>query len=129
MNSFAKSLLNVIPHGLSTPSCLLNTISRNVPSGDNLCMSCESPDKINIGGHRKAIILNTDGSRVREIATDSINFNLLHNERNVQLLLRQDRRLCCINLHGHKKYKNSSFTKNIKILHQQNIKILHLPKI
>jgi hypothetical protein len=32
-------LLNVIPRGSSTPSCLLNTISRNVPSGDNLCMS------------------------------------------------------------------------------------------
>ena len=42
MNSFVKSLLNVIPTGLSTPSCSLNTISRNVPSGDNLCMSCES---------------------------------------------------------------------------------------
>jgi hypothetical protein len=32
-------VLNVILRGLSTPSCLLNTISRNVPSGDNLCMS------------------------------------------------------------------------------------------
>jgi hypothetical protein len=39
MNSFVKSLLNVIFRGPSTPSCLLNTISRNVPSGDNLCMS------------------------------------------------------------------------------------------
>ena len=41
MNSFVKSLLNVIPPGQSTPSCLLNTISRNAPYGDNLCMSCE----------------------------------------------------------------------------------------
>jgi hypothetical protein len=29
MNSFVKSLLNVIPPGLSTPSCLLNTISKD----------------------------------------------------------------------------------------------------
>jgi hypothetical protein len=33
MNSFVKSLLNVIPRGSSTPSWLLNTISLNVPSG------------------------------------------------------------------------------------------------
>jgi hypothetical protein len=76
MNSFVKSLLNVIPSGLSTPSCLLNTISRNVPSGDNLCMSC------------------------------GYNYNLLYNERNDQLLLRQDgERLCCINLDGHVIYR------------------------
>jgi hypothetical protein len=68
MNSFVKSLLNVILHGPSTPSCLLNTISRNVPSGDNL---------------------------------HGDNYNLLYNERNDQLLLRQDDRLCCINLDGH----------------------------
>jgi hypothetical protein len=43
MNSFVKSLLNVIPRDQSTPSCLLNTISRNVPSGDNLCMSSAPP--------------------------------------------------------------------------------------
>jgi hypothetical protein len=58
MNSFVKSLLNVILRGMSTPSCLLNTISRNVPSG-----------------------------------------------RNDQLLLRQDDRLCCINLDGHVIYR------------------------
>jgi hypothetical protein len=42
------------------------------------------------------MILNTDGSRVREITTDGgDNYNLLYNERNDQLLLRQnDDRLC-----------------------------------
>ena len=58
-------------------------------------------DKIYIGGYNKVIILNIDGSLVRKIATDRINYNLLYNERNDQLLLRQNRRLCCINLDGH----------------------------
>jgi hypothetical protein len=60
-------------------------------------------DKIYIGGLDKVIILNTDGSLVRKISTDrGINYNLLYNERNDQLLLRQDwKRLCCINLDGH----------------------------
>jgi hypothetical protein len=73
MNSFVKSLLNIIPHGPSTPSCLLNTISRNVED--------------------KVLILNTDGSRIREIRTDGgFNNNLLYSERNDQLLLRQSYR-------------------------------------
>jgi hypothetical protein len=42
IDSFVNSLLNAIPNGWSIPSCSLNTISRNVPSGDNLCMSFES---------------------------------------------------------------------------------------
>jgi hypothetical protein len=63
-------------------------------------------DKIYIGGVDKVLILNTDGSRVREITTDGRNYNLLHNERNDQLLLRQDdRRLRCINLDGHDIYR------------------------
>ena len=63
-------------------------------------------DKIYIGGYNKVIILNTDGSRVREITTDGVNHNLLYNERNDQLLLRQDnRRLCCINLDGQVIYR------------------------
>jgi hypothetical protein len=55
-------------------------------------------DKIYIGGYYKVIILNTDGTRLREISTNpGYNFNLLYNERNDQLLLRQNReRLCCI---------------------------------
>jgi hypothetical protein len=53
-------------------------------------------DKIYIGGLYKVIILNTDGSLVREITTDGFTYNLLYNERNDQLLLRQDEGLCCI---------------------------------
>jgi hypothetical protein len=62
-------------------------------------------DKIYIGGEDKVIILNIDGSLVRKITTDRVNYNLLYNERNDQLLLRQDDRLCCINLDGHVIYR------------------------
>jgi DNA-binding beta-propeller fold protein YncE len=63
-------------------------------------------DKIYIGVDSKVIILNTDGSRVREITTDGgDNLNLLYNERNDQLLLRQPGSLCCINLDGHVIYR------------------------
>ena len=62
-------------------------------------------DKIYIGGRDKVIILNIDGSLVRKIATTGINYNLLYNERNDQLLLRQDEGLCCINLDGHVIYR------------------------
>ena len=63
-------------------------------------------DKIYIGGYDKVLILNTDGSCVREIATDGgDNNNLLYNERNDQLLLRQKDRLCCINLDSHVIYR------------------------
>ena len=58
-------------------------------------------DKIYIGGYSKVLILNTDGSRVREIETGGVNYNVLYNERNDQLLLRQIERLHCINLDGH----------------------------
>ena len=59
-------------------------------------------DKIYIGGIYTVLILNTDGSGVRQITTDGgVNENLLYNERNGQLLLRQSGRLCCINLDGH----------------------------
>jgi hypothetical protein len=63
-------------------------------------------DKIYIGGDSKVIILNTEGSFVREIPTNcAFNNNLLYNERNDQLLLRQNGRLCCINLDGHVIYR------------------------
>jgi hypothetical protein len=62
-------------------------------------------DKIYIGASDKVLILNTDGSRVREITPDGYNHNLLYNERNDQLLLRQNERLCCINLDGHVIYR------------------------
>jgi hypothetical protein len=44
-------------------------------------------------------------SFVRKITTDGFNYNVLHNERNGQLLLRHDGRLCCINLDGHVIYR------------------------
>jgi hypothetical protein len=63
-------------------------------------------DKIYIGEKGKVLILNTDGSHVREITTDGDHsFNLLYNERNGQLLLRQVGSLCCINLDGHIIYR------------------------
>ena len=64
-------------------------------------------DKIYIGGEDKVLILNTDGSLVRKITTDrGLNYNLLYNERNDQLLLRQyGKGLCCINLDGHVIYR------------------------
>jgi uncharacterized protein YjiK len=63
-------------------------------------------DKIYIGGEDKVLILNTDGLRLREIKTDGgIISSLLYNERNDQLLLRQDDELCCINLDGHAIYR------------------------
>ena len=64
-------------------------------------------DKIYIGGDNKVIILNIDGSLVRKITTTNsgLNINLLYNERNDQLLLRQEGRLCCINLDGHVIYR------------------------
>jgi hypothetical protein len=40
-----------------------------------------------------------------EITTNGDNYNLLYNERNDQLLLRQMGRLCCINLDGHVIYR------------------------
>jgi hypothetical protein len=63
-------------------------------------------DNIYIGELGIVFILNTDGSRVREVKTDGgYNYSLMYNERNGQLLLRQERRLCCINLDGHVIYR------------------------
>ena len=82
-----------------------NTKDNKIKIG-GLCWSVTAvKDKIYIGARDKVLILNTDGSRVREITTDGINYNLLYNERNDQLLLRQKERLCCINLDGHVIYR------------------------
>jgi DNA-binding beta-propeller fold protein YncE len=64
-------------------------------------------DKIYIAGIDTVLIFNTDGYWVNSIRTDGgYNNNLLYNERNDQLLLRQDGgRLCCINLDGHVIYR------------------------
>jgi hypothetical protein len=79
-----------------------NTKDNKINIGE-LCYSVTAvKDKIYIGGRDKVIILNIDGSFVRKIATHGgLNNNLLYNERNDQLLLRQHEELCCINLDGH----------------------------
>jgi hypothetical protein len=83
-----------------------NTKDNKIDIGEECYGVTAVKDKIYIGGVDKVIILNTDGSRVREITTDGgYNFNLLYNERNDQLLLRQYDRLCCINLDGHVIYR------------------------
>jgi hypothetical protein len=81
-----------------------NTKDNKINIGE-VCLGVTAvKDKIYIGGINKVIILNIDGSLVRKIATTGHN-NLLYNERNDQLLLRQDGRLCCINLDGHVIYR------------------------
>jgi hypothetical protein len=83
-----------------------NTKDNKIDIGEECYGVTAVKDKIYIGGEDKVIILNIDGSLVRKIATtDGFNYNLLYNERNDQLLLRQDGRLCCINLDGHVIYR------------------------
>jgi hypothetical protein len=83
-----------------------NTKDNKINIGERWCEGVTAvKDKIYIGGRNKVIILNIDGSLVRKIPTDYINYNLLYNERNDQLLLRQDGGLCCINLDGHVIYR------------------------
>jgi hypothetical protein len=82
-----------------------NTKDKKINIGE-LCWGVTAlKDKIFIGGKQKVFILNTDGSRVREVTTDDVNYNLLYNERNDQLLLRHDRGLRCINSDGHVIYR------------------------
>jgi hypothetical protein len=87
----------------------INTTNNTKDNKINIGKRCLSvtavKDNIYIGGGGKVIILNTDGSLVREITTDRGNYYLLYNERNDQLLLRQKGRLCCINLDGHVIYR------------------------
>jgi hypothetical protein len=82
-------------------------------------------DKIYISGYSKVLILNTDGSCVREITTDADGiYNLLYNERNDQLLFRQKGRLCCINLDGHVIYRyNISGTIGLDVDQQGHVYI------
>jgi hypothetical protein len=83
-----------------------NTKDNKIKIGEECYGVTAVKDKIYIGGYNNVIILNTDGSRVREITTDGgDNTNLLYNERNDQLLLRHNWGLCCINLDGHVIYR------------------------
>ena len=83
-----------------------NTKDNKIKIGE-VCVGVTAvKDKIYIGVKDKVLILNTDGSRVREITTHGDrNYNVLYNERNDQLLLRQDGRLFSINLDGHVIYR------------------------
>jgi hypothetical protein len=95
---------------LETSIQFINTTNNTKDNKINIGVWCWSvtagKDKIYIGGHSKVIILNTEGSFVREIPTNrGLNNNLLYNERNDQLLLRQNGRLCCINLDGYVIYR------------------------
>jgi DNA-binding beta-propeller fold protein YncE len=88
----------------------INTTNNTKDNKINIGEECRGvtavKDKIYIGGKDKVIILNIDGSLVREISTHGgFNNNLLYNERNGQLLLRQYGGLCCINLDGHVIYR------------------------
>ena len=82
-----------------------NTKDNKINIGEECYGVTAVKDKIYIGGYNKVIILNIDGSLVRKITTDRTNYNLLYNERNDQLLLRQHGGLCCINLDGHVIYR------------------------
>ena len=82
-----------------------NTKDNKIKIGERCRGVTAVKDKIYIGGRDKVIILNIDGSLVRKISTNPVNYYLLYNERNDQLLLRQDGRLCCINLDGHVIYR------------------------
>jgi hypothetical protein len=82
-----------------------NTKDNKINIGEECWGVTAVKDQIYISGGDKVIILNIDGSLVRKIPTDDSNNNLLYNERNDQLLLRQPGRLCCINLDGHVIYR------------------------
>jgi hypothetical protein len=83
-----------------------NTKDNKIKIREVCCSVTAGKDNIYIGGYNKVIILNTEGTRIRKIATHGgINYNVLYNERNDQLLLRQEEGLCCINLDGHVIYR------------------------
>jgi hypothetical protein len=83
-----------------------NTKNNKINIGGFCWSVTAGKDNIYIGGDNKVIILNTEGSFLREITTNGgFNNYLLYNERNDQLLLRQNRGLCCINLDGHVIYR------------------------
>jgi hypothetical protein len=82
-----------------------NTKDNKIKLGERCRGVTAGKDNIYIGGEDKVIILNIDGTLVRKMSTDGDNYNLLYNERNDQLLLRQNGGLCCINLDGHVIYR------------------------
>jgi hypothetical protein len=82
-----------------------NTKDKKVQIGEECYGVTAIKDKIYLGGNNKVIILDINGSRVREVQTDGdCNWGLLY-KRNDQVLLRQFGRLCCISLDGQVKYR------------------------
>jgi len=78
-----------------------NTKDKKVKIGDTCHGVTAVKDKIYLDGYNKVIILDINGSRVREVQTDGgYSWGLFYYERNDQMLLRQHGRLCCINLDG-----------------------------
>jgi hypothetical protein len=101
-----------------------NTKDNKIEIGEMCGGVTAGKDKIYIGGVYKVLILNTNGSRVGEITTDGIyNNNLLYNERNDQLLIRQDgERLRCINLDGRVIYSyDISGVRGLAVDHQGHV--------
>jgi DNA-binding beta-propeller fold protein YncE len=95
-----------LEHSIQFINTTNNTKDKKIEIGEWCNGVTAVKDKIYLGGYSKVLILNTDGSRVSEITTDGGHtYNLLYNERNDQLLLRQSDRLCCINLDGHVIYR------------------------
>ena len=83
-----------------------NTKDKKVKIGDTCYSVTVVKDKIYLGGHNKVIILDINGSRVREVQTDGGNsYSLFYNGKNDQMLLRQGGRLCCISLDGQVIYR------------------------
>jgi hypothetical protein len=82
-----------------------NTKDKKIYIGDWCYGVTAVKDKIYISVYQKVLILDTDGSRVREITTGGDNNDLLYNERNDLLLLRERDILRCINLDGHGIYR------------------------
>jgi len=83
-----------------------NTKNKQIKIGERYISVTAAKDKIFIGRKGRVLILNTDGSRVREVITDDdYNSDLLYNEQNDQLLLRGFGTLRCINLDGHVIYR------------------------
>jgi hypothetical protein len=55
--------------------------------------------RIYLGGYNKVIVLDINGSRVREVQTDGgFSYGLFYNEMNDQMVLRQNGRVCYIPL-------------------------------
>jgi hypothetical protein len=102
-----------------------NTKDNKIDMGERCLSVTAVKDKIYICGYNKVIILNTEGTRIREIATPGgFNYNLLYNERNDQLLLRQKEGLCCINLDGHVIYRyNISGSEGLAVDQQGHVYI------